>query len=183
MAFPAFFDACALYGSTLNDVILRLADGGAFRPLWSDDVLDEVRRNVIGDGYSAEEIDHRLYAMREYFPDALVDGYHDLEDRLTCHPKDRHVLAAAVRANASALVTFNLKDFPPESTAAFDVEVIHPDEFLLDQIDLYPGLVVRTLRELVEDYDSPPLTIDDVLNTLTRAGVPRFAAEARRHFA
>lgn len=87
MAFPAFFDACALYGSTLNDVILRLADGGAFRPLWSDDVLDEVRRNVIGDGYSAEEIDHRLYAMREYFPDALVDGYHDLEDRLTCHPE------------------------------------------------------------------------------------------------
>lgn len=182
MAFPAFFDACALYGATLNDVILRLADSGAFRPLWSEDVLDEVRRNVIDDGYDAEEIDRRLDAMREYFPDALVEGYADLEDTMTCDPKDRHVLAAAVRANADVLVTFNLKDFPPESTAAFDVEAVHPDEFLLDQIDLYPGLVLRTIRELVEDYDSPPVTIDDVLNTLTRAGVPRFAAEVRRHF-
>lgn len=182
MAFPAFFDTCALYGATLNDVVLRLADSGAFRPLWSDDVLEEVRRNVIDDGYAAAEIDRRLDAMREYFPDALVEGYADLVETMTCHPKDRHVLAAAVRANADVLVTFNLKDYPPESTAAFDVEVIHPDEFLLDQIDLYPGLVLRTLRELVEDYDSPPLTIDDVLNTLARAGVPRFAAEARRHF-
>jgi len=182
MAFPAFFDACALYGATLNDVILRLADSGAFRPLWSADVLDEIRRNVIDDGYDPGEIDRRLGAMRECFPDALVEGYADLVDTMTCHPKDRHVLAAAVRANADVLVTFNLKDFPPESTAAFDVEAVHPDEFLLDQIDLYPGLVLRTIRELVEDYDSPPVTIDDVLNTLTRAGVPRFAAEARRHF-
>ena len=180
VAFPAFFDACALYGATLNDVILRLADGGAYRALWSDGVLDEVRRNVIDDGYQAAEIDRRLNTMREYFPDAIVNGYGDLVETMTCHPKDRHVLAAAVRANADVLVTFNLKDFPPESTHAFEVEIVHPDEFLLDQLDLYPGLVLRTIRELSEDYDSPPMSIDDVLNVLSRAGVPRFAAEARR---
>jgi hypothetical protein len=47
MAFPAFLDACTLFGIRLTDLLLRLADEGAFRALWSDDVLEEVRRNVI----------------------------------------------------------------------------------------------------------------------------------------
>ena len=33
--------------------------------------------------------------------------------------------------------TFNLKDFPDESVAAYDIEVVQPDRFLLDQLDLY----------------------------------------------
>ena len=31
---------------------------------------------------------------------------------MTNHPKDRHVLATAVRTGAQTIVTFNLKDFP-----------------------------------------------------------------------
>jgi predicted nucleic acid-binding protein len=30
-------------------------------------------------------------------------------------PKDRHVLATAIRAGASTVVTFNMRDFSPES--------------------------------------------------------------------
>jgi predicted nucleic acid-binding protein len=33
-----------------------------------------------------------------------------LTDGMTNHPEDRHVLAAAVRANAEVIVTFNLND-------------------------------------------------------------------------
>jgi hypothetical protein len=36
---------------------------------------------------------------------------------MTCDPKDRHVLAAAVRSDAAVLVTFNMDDFPDTSTA------------------------------------------------------------------
>jgi predicted nucleic acid-binding protein len=46
---------------------------------------------------------------------------------MTCDQKDRHVLAAAVRANAEVLVTFNIKDFPPDSVRDFDIQVVHPD--------------------------------------------------------
>jgi predicted nucleic acid-binding protein len=181
MSFPAFFDACAMYGITLADLLLRLADEGAFRPLWSEQVLDEVRRNVIEDGVPAGGIERRLSAMRKWFPDAMVTGYELLTDSLSCDPKDRHVLAAAVRSKADVLVTFNLKDFPEHSLAPFDVELVHPDDFLLDQLDLFPGLVIRVLRELAEDYTDPPQDVEDVLETLRRAGVSRFAADVRRY--
>ncbi|AOX64931.1 putative toxin-antitoxin system toxin component, PIN family [Curtobacterium sp. BH-2-1-1] len=181
MAFPVFFDACAIYGITLSDVLLRLADEGAFRPLWSEEVLDEVRRNAVAGGISAEGIDRRLDMMRTYFPDALVTGHGDLIDGLSCDPKDRHVLAAAIRAKADVLVTFNVRDFPAGSLEGFDVEVVHPDAFLLDQLDLFPGMITRVLRELSEDYVAPPQSVDDVLGTLRRAGVPRFTDEVRRY--
>ncbi|GAA3339805.1 hypothetical protein GCM10017714_16970 [Curtobacterium pusillum] len=95
MAFTVFFDACTIYGITLSDFLLRLADEGAFRPLWSEGVLEEVRRNAVAAGISPTGIDRRLDVMRTYFPDALVTGHDDLVDALTCDPKDRHVLAAA----------------------------------------------------------------------------------------
>jgi hypothetical protein len=66
----------------------------------------------------------------------------DLIGTMTNDPKDRHVLAAGIRATCEVLVTFNLKDFPDESVAAYDIEIVHPDEFLLDQLDLYPGPTV-----------------------------------------
>jgi hypothetical protein len=64
---------------------------------------------------------------------------------MKCDPKDRHVLAAAVRANASGIVTFNIRDFPSEAADIFEIEIIHPDEFLLDHLDLAPATVIREL--------------------------------------
>ncbi|GAA3339802.1 hypothetical protein GCM10017714_16960 [Curtobacterium pusillum] len=78
-------------------------------------------------------------------------------------------------------MTFTVRDFPAESLQAFDVEVVHPDAFLLDQLDLYPGMITRVPRELSEDYVDPPQSVGDVLGTLRRAGVPRFTDEVRRY--
>ncbi|RGE16755.1 PIN domain-containing protein [Leucobacter sp. wl10] len=93
--------------------------------------------------------------------------------------EDRHVLAAAVRGGAEVLVAFNLKDFPASSVERFDLEIVHPDDFLLDQLDLYHATTLRALVELVESYDSPAMTMDDYLIALIRAGVPKFAETAR----
>jgi predicted nucleic acid-binding protein len=180
MAFPAFFDTNVLYGATVNDLLLWLADAGAFRPLWSADVIEELRRNLVANGFVESTVENRIATMVEYFPDAMVDGYEDLIEGMTCDPKDRHVLAAAVRANAEVLVTFNLKDFPPASTERFEIEVVHPDDFLMDQLDLFPGLTVATLEHLVEIYDSPAVTVEELLQVLSRAGVPKFAQDALR---
>jgi len=58
--------------------------------------------------------------MRRAFPDAEVRGYENLAETMTCDPKDRHVLAAAVRSDAAVLVTFNIGDFPDTSTAELE---------------------------------------------------------------
>ena len=78
-------------------------------------------------------------------------------------------------------MTFNLSDFPEESTSAYDVEVVHTDNFLLDQLDLYPGLVMGALQRQANSYKQPETSLPDLLVRLAAAGVPRFAAEARRH--
>jgi predicted nucleic acid-binding protein len=140
--FPAFLDTCTLYGAYLCDSLLRLAEACTYRPLWSADVLDELERALVARGLEKEAVTHRIGEMRRAFPDAVVRGYENLVETMTCDPKDRHVLAAAVRSDAAVLVTFNIGDFPDTSTAAYDITVVHPDDFLLDQLDLYPGHTV-----------------------------------------
>jgi predicted nucleic acid-binding protein len=182
MAFPAFLDTCVLYSSTLTDTLLRIAEEDAFRPLWSAGVLDELRTVLEREaGLTAERAARRIAHMRKAFPNAEVDGYDSLVDAMTCDSKDRHVLAAAVAGGAQVLVTFNVADFPPTSVAAYDVTVVTPDAFLLDQLDLHPARVGRALMRQTTEAKRPPLSMGQLLGRLTRAGVPTFAEEARRH--
>ena len=60
---------------------------------------------------------------------------------MTNHPKDRHVLAAAVTCHADYLVTFNLKHFAPQPTGAHDVAVIGPSTFLKDLVTIDRAVV------------------------------------------
>ena len=100
---------------------------------------------------------------------------------MTCDPKDRHVLAAAVCADAQVLVTFNIADFPDDCTKSYDIAVVSPDDFLLDALDLYPGHTLAALRAQASSYRSPAMTVEDLLGRLAAAGVRRFASEAGRH--
>lgn len=181
MAFPVLLDTNVLFGAYLCDTVLRLAEAGTFRPLWSADILAELERNLVTRGVAPERAARRVAFMSAAFPDALVEGHQPLVGSMACPPKDRHVLAAAVRANAELLVTFNLVDFPAESVAPYDLTVSHPDDFLLDQLDLYPGATVRALGDQAAAYAQPPMTVEAVLALLSRSGVPRFADEVRRH--
>ena len=91
------------------------------------------------------------------------------------------MLAAAAHSDSQVLVTFNLDDFPESSVAGFDLAVVHPDDFLLDQIDLHPGKVGRALLRQMNEATRPALTMAELLGMLTRAGVPKFVSEVRRH--
>jgi hypothetical protein len=51
--------------------------------------------------------------MERAFPDAMVAGHEALIPSMANDPKDRHVLAAAVRGRADVIVTSNVRDFPP----------------------------------------------------------------------
>lgn len=149
--------------------------------MWSAEVIGELRRNLLK-RLPLEYVQRRIDAMERHFPEAAVRGYESLIPVMTNHPGDRHVLAAAAHGGAAVLVTFNLADFPDASVAGLDVEVRHPDVFLLDQLDLYPGLVLDELRAWSESSARPPLSPRELVFALERAGVPAFADELLQRY-
>lgn len=69
--FPAFLDTCTQYGAYLCDSLLRLAEVGTYRPLWSADVLDELERALVVRGLEKKAVTHRIGEMRRAFQAAL----------------------------------------------------------------------------------------------------------------
>ena len=117
--------------------------------------------------------------MRRAFTDAEVAGYEWLLPTLTNHPKDRHVLAAAVHGGAEVIVTANLADFPPGALRPHGIEAVHPDAFLLGILDLHPGITAECLRSLVAAKRKPQETLDSFLTKLAKVA-PRFTEEVQR---
>lgn len=180
MAFRAVLDTCALYPAHLRDTLLRLAERHLYVALWSEDILEELRRSLTRAGLAPGSVERLLAEMRRAFPDSEVQGYEPLIDAMACDPRDRHVLAAAVRSDAAALVTFNTSDFPVESTEQFAIEVVEPDEFLLDLLGLDPQMVIAELEAQAAANRVSPKTMAELLRSLALAGAPRFASEVEK---
>lgn len=168
-------DACVLIPIRLATTLLWLAEAGLFQPLWSAQLLDEVERNLPQLGVAPENAARRVASMRDAFgAEAMVEGFEDLIEEMTCDPKDRHVLAAAVHDHADAVVTFNLKDFPASAADPYGVEVLHPDTFLLQLLGSDPDATLAALSVNVQDLRKPPETLVGWLRALTST-VPIFA--------
>lgn len=101
----AVLDACVLLPMPTCDLLLRLADAKEYRPLWSHGILEEVERNLqTAFMRTPGQAEKRVRNMQKYFPDAEVCEYESLIHQMGNDPKDRHVLAAAVRARADFIV-------------------------------------------------------------------------------
>lgn len=184
-SFGAVLDACVLVPVALSDTLLRLAEHELFRPVWSQKILQETRDAIllVHPDMDPSRAEARLHAMDEAFSDASVTGWEAMADGLTMpDPEDRHVVAAAIRGRAELIVTANIGDFPSDILEPLGLHALSPDDFLLDQLDLAPGITKRALEEQAAATRRPPLTVSDVLDALDRAGVPQFAAAARGLF-
>ncbi|MBU9616719.1 PIN domain-containing protein [Burkholderia multivorans] len=172
--FTAIYDACVLYPAPLRDFLMRLALSGCFRARWSAHITDEWKRNLLDNrpDLTAEQLDRTSSLMDRAIPDAVVIGYESLIAGLVLpDADDRHVLAAAIRCNASVIVTFNRKDFPEEALLPYGIEAQHPDEFVDNLFDLEPAVVVAAARRQREALKQPPLTADRYLEILRRQGM------------
>jgi len=181
--YAAVLDACVLVPTALCDTLLRLAEDGFFRPLWSQRILNEVEDAVlrVRPSVTAPAVRRRTEQMDSAFVDASVEGWEQVAAGLDLpDPDDRHVLAAAITGGAQAVVTFNLKDFPKEQLQPRGIEARHPDDFLLDQLDLYPSRTMGVLIEQAADLNRPPMDLAGLLNRLERCGVPGFVEAVRR---
>jgi len=146
--YAVVLDACVLGPMPLCDILLRLAEEPAlYRPLWSEQILQEVGRVLDRLGKTEAQRERRLAFMRSYFPEAMIEVPADLPNALNCVPDadDRHVLAAAIRGHANAIITFNERDFPEECLRQYDVLRQSPDEFLVHQFHLNPDVVLEKI--------------------------------------
>ncbi len=181
MAFAAILDACVLYPFSLRDTLLRLAERELYDAHWSEAILAEMTRNLIANRVMPADSAHRIARlMREAFDDATVpaEPIAQLEPSMTNHPKDRHVLAAAVVAHAGVIVTSNVRDFPADTCRPLGVEAVHPDDFLQILYAKDRAQVLHAVRQQAEDLTHPPASLDELLNMLSKT-VPVFAAMIR----
>jgi len=172
--FTAIFDACVLYPAPLRDFLMWLGLSGRFRARWSRDIHEEGKRNLLLNrpDLTRSQVDRTSDLMDRAIPDGLVDEYEDLIAGLTLpDPDDRHILAAAIRCNASVIVTFNQKDFPADVLASYGVESQHPDEFVENLFDLDAAAIVAAAQRQRAQLKNPPIDVDRYLEILFRQGL------------
>ncbi|GGT37041.1 PIN domain-containing protein [Nonomuraea spiralis] len=182
MAYVVVYDANVLYGNTLRDLLIRLAMTGRVQAKWTNGILDEMQRNLAANrpDIPAEKLNKLRSLMNLAVRDCLVEGHEPLIEGLKLpDPDDRHVLAAAIKVGAQVIVASNLKDFPAEHLAAWDVEVKSPDDFVLDLIALDGRVVWACVQQIADSRISPPETVDDVLDALEAAGLVEAVAALR----
>lgn len=170
--FLVVLDACILIQAPLRDTLLRLAEQPRlYIPRWSEEIIDETVRNLESRiGLSSEKTAYLIEQLRTHFADAWVTGYEPLIDRMANHPKDRHVLAAAVKCGARVIVSYNKKDFLPTATEPWDIAVQGPSTFLEHLYDLNPTVVVDKLHTQADNLGR---TLPEQLAVLRKA-VPGF---------
>ena len=181
-----FYDANVLYPAELRNFLMHLALIGVFGARWSREVHEEWIENLLANrpDLSREKLERTRELMDKAAPHALVTGYKHLIPKLELpDPDDRHVLAAAIHSGASIIVTRNLADFPAGTLAQFGIEAQHPDDFILDLLNLAPGLVVEAAENHRGSLKNPPKTIGEYLDSLERQRLTQTVAELRRHLA
>jgi predicted nucleic acid-binding protein len=176
--FKVVLDANVLYPFSLRDTLLRAAAAALFQVYWSDEILEETRRNLVKSAAVPAESAAKLIAtMRAAFPEACVTGYQSLVVSMKNDPKDAHVAAAAMKAGAQVIVTSNLADF---RNLPDGIEAQSPDEFLGNLCDLDREGLVDLLREQAAALRRPPRSFEELIAGLAKI-VPDFAASVRAH--
>lgn len=172
-------DACVLYPAPLRDMLVRLAVTGLFRARWTNDLHAEWIGNLRKNRQDIPE--QRLQQTRQLMdnavPDCLVYGYEHLIESLDLpDPNDRHVLAAAIRAKAEVIVTFNGRDFPEDKLAEFDIHTQHPDDFIANLYDLSPQTVVAVTKQQRACLVSPTVSPEQFIAIMQKNRLSNLAS-------
>lgn len=181
--FTVIYDACVLYPAPLRDLLMHLALSDLYRARWSDLIHDEWTRNVLADrnDLSSEQLHRTRHLMNLNVRDSLVTGFEYLIPSIKLpDPDDRHVVAAGIHSGASLIVTFNLKDFPADALKPYNLAAQHPDDFIVDLLDLHPAIVLEAAASHRRSLKNPPKTADEYLNTLLTQGLTQSVAVMRQ---
>lgn len=168
-----FLDACVLYPTVLREILLAVAEEGLIEPLWSPRVVEEWVRAAAKLGPGQEAVARGEAALLDArFPFARVP---DAAGAGIILPDlaDAHVAAAARAAGAEAVVTLNLRDFPPRAMADLGLRADHPDALLHALWAAHPEAVARAAERVRAEAERLSNCPQPLRALLKRASLPR----------
>lgn len=96
---------------------------------------------------------------------------------------DAHVDGALVSDFEDLIPTLNLKHFPVNDVAAYNLEPIHPDAFVVRLLETDPMLVLTAIKKQRVGLIRPALTQEDLLEVFKIQGLRRTARSRSRQVA
>jgi hypothetical protein len=166
----AVLDANVLFRSSLRDFLLSIAEAGTFLPAWSDVIHDEWMRNrirVFGDPI------HQLASARDRMDEAFPGSNMPADPEVLMavermcisdgERKDAHVIATAIVAEATTIVTFNRIDFAPVILDQYGLQAEHPEAFCERLFALDRDAILHGARSMRRRLKAPPFTAEEFL--------------------
>jgi len=177
----AVLDASVLFRGGVRDFLLWIAEAGAFSPAWSDTIHEEWMRNRRAKfGDPRARLEHARSEMERAFPGAnFVPDGKTLASFHLPDPGDVHVVAAAVAAEATTIVTYNGRHFPKEVLIPLGLRVETPDLFCTRLISESAPIVTEGTRLHRASLRKPPFNAGDYLDHLERQGMEHTAGLLR----
>jgi hypothetical protein len=190
MTFVVVYDSTVLHGA-VGELLLRLAarptvdaptfGGAAFHATWTQLIVDEYFEDLVR---RRPDLDREALRQRSRWVCAGVDmvsGHEPLIAGIELPKAERrHVLAAAIRCGAQAIVTFTPEDFPDGVLHTYQgLEALHPDVFVVNQLDHDSSTVWSVCQE--QAAASPGgRTVSGLISLLEAEGLMRCAARLRQ---
>lgn len=165
----AVFDACILYPFHLRNIVVQAAVDRLVEARWSDQIHDEWIRNLAANAPTIplERLQATRRLMNNALPGATVAAYEHLISTVSLpDPDDRHVVATAIAASASVILTWNLQDFPATELKKFGLRRQTPDAFLVELYDQAPDLTVSSLANARRNLNKSRVSVSEFIDIL-----------------
>jgi predicted nucleic acid-binding protein len=160
---------------------MQLAVEGLVAARWTDAIHDEWIRSVAHTGDVSRA---RLLATRDLMKSVLseadVQDYERHVGAITLpDSNDRHVLAAAIEAHASIILTWNLRHFPESETARYNIAARDPDSFLTALCGSDAEAVAAVVDAARANLKLSEPTAEEYLRALENQGLKSFVSLIR----
>ena len=180
-------DACVLYSAVLRDLLMQLTSDRMFRARWTQKIQAEWSEKLLKNNptVSRENVSRTLWCMDNMDTNQenrIITGYDHLIDELALpDANDRHVLAAAIRGQATIILTYNTRDFPEEYVLRFGIKIRTPDNFLVELLTLNTEKFCAAIRTIRSRLRKPRKLASEYLDSLAKQRIPKTVSVLRNN--
>ncbi len=110
-----------------------------------------------------------------------AEGWQALAPSMTPpDPNDVHVFAAAIAGHADCIVTTNLKDFPASVLEVYGLVALHPNDFIVAQLDLDLYSALGAFRAMRARKRNPSYSAEEFATAMERNCLAATSERLRR---